>query len=382
MFNFVTKILGKKFTFKFLKKKDLLIFDFYSLRDLKRNVKIKNYEVLDYRHEINLVVVLKMLLNFKFSKKFYFYYYLKKIHPKIIITTIDNNLNFYQLKDIYPSCKTVLVQTAYQHNKYGDNFYLLKKNKKVKKFSVDYIFCISSGFAELYKRYLKYKKIFVTGSLRNNYPVKANKNKKKIISYISQYRSRGKWNEVFYKFKNKSILKRDFYNLEIKLIPIIAQYCKKNNFDFKIIGSSLDFSEEKNFYQKLIGTNKWSMLIRDKNDIYRTNGYKYISQSTINIFAESTLGFESLGKGIKTISFFARKSLNDKKVYFGWPSQKKPKGFIWTNEVTKKEFNRLINNVLPLRKKSWDYYRKSKLKDIIAFDNNNSNLKNFLKNNL
>ena len=93
------------------------------------------------------------------------------------------------------------------------------------------------------------------------------------------------------------------------------------------------------------------MLIRDKNDIYRTNGYKYISQSTINIFAESTLGFESLGKGIKTISFFARKSLNDKKVYFGWPSQKKPKGFIWTNEVTKKEFNRLINNVLPLRKK-------------------------------
>ena len=39
-----------------------------------------------------------------------------------------------------------------------------------------------------------------------------------------------------------------------------------------------------------------------------------------------------------------------KKVYFGWPSQKKPKGFIWTNEVTK-EFNRLINNVLPLRKK-------------------------------
>ena len=96
----------------------------------------------------------------------------------------------------------------------------------------------------------------------------------------------------------------------------------KNNFDFKIIGSSLDFSEEKNFYQKLIGTNKWSMLIRDKNDIYRTNGYKYISQSTINIFAESTLGFESLGKGIKTISFFARKSLNDKKVYFGWPSQK------------------------------------------------------------
>ena len=32
--------------------------------------------------------------------------------------------------------------------------------------------------------------------------------------------------------------------------------------------------------------------------------------------------------------------------------------------------------------KSWDHYRKSKLKDIIAFDNNNSNLKNFLKNNL
>ena len=30
---------------------------------------------------------------------------------------------------------------------------------------------------------------------------------------------------------------------------------------------------------------------------------------------------------------------------------KKPKGFIWTNEVTKKEFNRLINNVLPLEKK-------------------------------
>ena len=81
MFNFVTKILDKNLHLNF-KKKDLLIFDFYSLRDLKRNVKIKNYEVLDYRHEINLVVVLKMVLNFKFSKKFYFYYYLKKFIQK------------------------------------------------------------------------------------------------------------------------------------------------------------------------------------------------------------------------------------------------------------------------------------------------------------
>ena len=68
----------------------------------------------------------------------------------------------------------------------------------------------------------------------------------------------------------------------------------------------------------------------------------FIEQMDINTFLNQLLTFSlvhtriwSLGKGIKTISFFARKSLNDKKVYFGWPSQKKPK-FIWTNEVTKK----------------------------------------------
>ena len=120
-------IFKKNFSFRLLKKKDLLIFDYYSLRDLKKNINIKNYEILDYRNEINLVVVFIMIINLKFEKKFYFYFYLKSVQPKIIITTVDNNLAFYKLKDIFPNVKTILVQTAYQHNKYIDNFYQLKK---------------------------------------------------------------------------------------------------------------------------------------------------------------------------------------------------------------------------------------------------------------
>tara|TARA_B100000767_G_C19745985_1_gene528524 strand:- start:514 stop:1692 length:1179 start_codon:yes stop_codon:yes gene_type:complete len=386
-------IFKKNFSFRLLKKKDLLIFDYYSLRDLKKNINIKNYEILDYRNEINLVVVFIMIINLKFEKKFYFYFYLKSVQPKIIITTVDNNLAFYKLKDIFPNVKTILVQTAYQHNKYIDNFYQLKKNKKIKKYSVDYVFCLNEGFAKLYSKHLKVKKTFVIGSLRNNHPVKIKKNKKTIISYISQYRSHGKWNDIFHTFENKIILKRDFYDLEMKLIPIIANFCKKKKFLFRIIGSSTkDQKNEKNFYQNLIGYNNWKFLEKNNQDmqylkdggvkVNYTNSYKHILQSTVNIFAESTLGFESLARGIKTLSFFARKSLNNNKAYFGWPSQKKPRGFIWTNTVSEKEFYRLINNVLPLSKKNWDIYHNNKLKNIIAFDKDNKTLKNFLKNSL
>ena len=121
---------------------------------------------------------------------------------------------------------------------------------------------------------------------------------------------------------------------------------------------------------------KWTYLSRKQEN--KESSYKWINESTINIFTESTLGFESLARGIKTISFYARKSLNNN-AYFGWPAEKKPKGFFWTNKISNFEVNRLMKNILKINNQKWIKIKKKETSSIIYFDKENKILKSFLK---
>ena len=112
-------IYSKKKLFK-PKKKDILIFDSDLSDYLLKYFNHKDVHILDvrYKHKagqkINFYVILKMILNLKFSSIDYFKYYISFVEPKIIITMIDNNKTFYKLKKLYPKAKTILVQNAYR----------------------------------------------------------------------------------------------------------------------------------------------------------------------------------------------------------------------------------------------------------------------------
>ena len=101
-FSLLQKILKIQFEIKLPKKNKILIFDKEGSEVLKKTLGLKSFEILHVRYEkINLSVAFLLAIKLKLN---YVNYYLKIIeitNPKLVITFIDNNPNFYRLKNFF-----------------------------------------------------------------------------------------------------------------------------------------------------------------------------------------------------------------------------------------------------------------------------------------
>ena len=151
-------------------KKEILIFDDHSTKDLSRVLPKNSFTVLCSRYEkLNIFIIFKCLLKFKFRHRDYLKTYIEYIRPKILITLIDNNIFFYQIK--FDFLKKIAVQNGRRTNIPSDIFFNLK-GKRLNLYS-DYLFTHNKAVSKLYKKYIK-SNILATGAVRSN-SVKINK---------------------------------------------------------------------------------------------------------------------------------------------------------------------------------------------------------------
>ena len=124
------KYIFSNFEFTRPTKYKILFYDNVNSSLIKKRLHEKDYSTLHVRGEkLNIMVLIKMFLNFKFNFKNYIYYYIKCVQPKIVITCIDNDYNFYTLKEKFPRIIFIAIQGGYrgQHN---DFFYKIEKFSK------------------------------------------------------------------------------------------------------------------------------------------------------------------------------------------------------------------------------------------------------------
>ena len=113
------------------------------------------------------------------------------------------------------------------------------------------------------------------------------------------------------------------------------------------------------------------MTTNEKNDrisVYEilTNDAEYVAH------IDSTLGYECLSRGIKTISFLCRKSCyQNVKWIFSWPSNFPNRGPIWTDIDDYDEVYRLLNQIFEIDNKSWQNYWNSIISKIMNNDPKN-----------
>ena len=100
MIEFLKKLIKIKLIFQIPQKKDILIYDNEGSNFITEVLDKDSYGILHTRGEnLNFYIYLKLLLCLKFSYKNYLDEYIKFVNPKVLITWIDNNLNFYEYKD-------------------------------------------------------------------------------------------------------------------------------------------------------------------------------------------------------------------------------------------------------------------------------------------
>jgi len=364
--NDLKKILKLKFYFKIPQKKTFLIFDRVGSENLKKFLPSNSFFILRTRVEkVNIFILMKIFLRFKFSHQSYLKEYIKAVDPKAIITWIDNNINFYELK--FKDIKKISVQNGRRTNLPTDMFYNIKKNN-YKKLSCDYIFAHNYPTTKLFKKYIK-SNYSVSGSLKSNDTKINHKNKRFDLVYISTFRNL----ENHFIYKKYDWIKWQRY--EVNLLKLAKKYCEKYGKRLTIIGSELDNKSEFLFYKNILGTNFY-LIKKNQN----RNVYKLIDQSKVIFGIDSTLLSEAFGRGLK-VGFFSQRGnhfpFNSRK--FGWPYKYSSTGNFWSDKINFKNFERIINYLYKVKSSNWKKVCMSFRNNIMVYEKNNKSLTELVK---
>jgi len=356
LFNNLKKLIKAKYLYSKPPKKKILFFDEEGIGVIKKFFNKNDYEILNVRKEnLNISIILKMLLNFKFSFRHYIYFYIKAVDPKIVITFIDNSILFYNYKKLFIKIKFIAIQSGYR-TKNHDIFLQLKNIKKSrKKLKADYIFSFGEAVGSEYLKYIESKNIDL-GSFKNNLvPISKTFEKKKEVLFISQFR------------KNEES-KPGYWSRERQLLPLVAKFCKTYNLNLSVAGASYVESIEKKYFSKILNEFKFNFIKR-KSEL---SNYKLLDKFRLIVFIDSTLGYEAIARNKKVAVFSSRKThLSDPGSPFGWPKDINKSGFFYSNRISEKEVFRVLKNIFYCSNNTWNKKTRKVLKGIVNYNFNN-----------
>ena len=376
--------------YKLPKKNKILFYDYIPSKLVKELIGNKKYtHIFNYANrEIYLLFIFLIFINFKAIRIFfsenlitsYTYLFIKYINPKIIITSTDNNLNFYKLKKYFNDIKFIVLQNGarYKINDiFGDEkieHLLLEKEK-----CADVVFTFNISISKYYEKYFKCKTIPIGKFINNNFnSINPNIFKKKIL-YISQYRPANFKNDYFISHNKKVCTTKKWTEVDRKLLPILSQFCYKYNYELILLGAG------KNNYYKNLEKKYLSLYIKNCSwtywnpaiDIKRR--YEYIYRFENVVCSWSTLGLELFARNVK-VAFFRQQNIQPYNDRNFWPYPMPPKGFWHTNIINEIEVNRVLNNLLRIKKSEWINKINHFKKKIMVYDKGNKKIKNFISN--
>lgn len=347
-----------KISFKKLEKKEILFFDITHVDILVNQFKLKYYDILHTRdEEYNFWILMSIIIKLKFNKVNYYRAYISEISPKVVITLIDNRVEFYELKKFFNKIFFISIQSGLRKQGYDDifkqNHFLNSKN-----LACDYIFTFNKFISSEYKKYIKSKYI-AHGSFKNNLVNFHYKKKNKFFLLISQFRNLNSEQTIIYEKKMLSFLKKYFSETKSKLHILLSSKNNKNKLREKFFyktnfGSNCNFCEGK----------KWQ------------DSYKILDSYENIIFIDSTLGYEAIQRKKKIAVISLRPSKNIKE-YFGWPSNvtKRNIDFFVAKKLNYSEIKRILNNINNCSIEKWNQKYFYLIKDQMCLDRNNTLLK-------
>lgn len=371
----IKKIFSSKLIFKNPEPKSVLFWGRprHSTTFQKKNefVNFKDINFLDvWGESYYFNILIKCFFKLKFTLKDYSEEFIKITNPKLIISFLDNYETFYLIKK-KASQKKILIQSAFRT---GEDI-VFKKNASYtnKDNKVDYIFTHNKNIKNKFQILLKCKNYTIGSLFCNNVPVQKNKKIFDVL-FISTFRPDNDFQI------SKGVYLSDWLCAEKELIQHIYKFTKKNKKKLFILTSNKkDQKKELNFFKDALGDDK-SYKILKRNIYDMSEPYKIVDQSKIVTGIDSTLLYESFGRGTKTIFFDIRPSNKflSRNRHFGWPKKYPRSGAFWTNENKFVSVSNIMNRMMNFKKKKWDKIKIKYQDDIMAYNSNNKILKDFL----
>ena len=341
-----------RYSFRFPRRSTVVIYpDGKSAQVLLNYVNIGETQVLaPFGNSISVPVLMRMLLARKWSRFFYLLNYLKFIKPAIVITTVDNDLNFYRIKSFFPEITTIAIQNGVRGNlssQPNEGFFeMLKVHSLSHDLSADFVCTFGSAVQAEYAKYIS-AEFIVCGSLRNNFfantTIEELPNRVAYVSGISDYPSDP--NQVFLYYKNIGITYKEFYEAEGAICALLTEYCDSHNLEFVICGKRNSANaEEPAFYERAIKHSVPYISARDET----FDSYEFLSTARYIVSLDSTIAYEFLSRKKRTAFFSARfNHLDSSSLHqlagfqFGYPQPIPQSGQFWSSVLSRVKLNAL-----------------------------------------
>ena len=379
-------------------KSDILIYDSVGSEILKKLFDQQKISILYVRNEcINIFSLLGSLFSLKFwqgkIRNAYIDKFIKFVNPRIVITFIDTDINFYSIKK--PNENTIFIFTQNgTRSYYGDLFELLNNYKTNDKFNVDFLGVFGKNIQKKYGKFVKGKSLTL-GSLKNNhYIVKTDFNKDS-IGYISQFNVKDLKGRVV---NGKLFSHMDFWKkIDIQILTFLKKYCKKNKKKLFIIPRFSDSNalNDRAYFKSILGTDSDKNLLLEReyfksilnedpifsDKISEGSGYLAVDSAEVVVGVDDTLVYESAARGNKTAFFsFRGSSLNIKGLDFGWPGKYSVEGKFWSNNADSKVFKKILDYLFSISKNEYELEKERiGFSNILNFDPGNKILKSVIK---
>lgn len=348
--------------------REILIYDAAGAEELMPYCGKYSVSTIDVRGEsINILCFLRAMTRLRFWKgkvlPEYTDVYIRSVSPKVIITTIDNDPVFYGISKSFDNIKTIFLQGGARNEG-------VERAPKRDEYHVDYMLVFGHGIARYYSEKIS-GEVFSVGSLNNNMIEKKGGVSDGSVLFISQYRDKPKGNLPFYVDVNGHSFYYDaYYSAEPMVLRFINQWCENNKKTLKIAGSSQDLASlEREFFESILTSGTWEYIPRSE----QYGSYRLVDAAQIVVSIDSTLGYESIGRGKRTACFFCRGvNLKGKDRNFGWPADLPNNGPFWTNDQDEAQFQRVMDYLNTVSDEEWEQTRQTYACEVMEFDPGNT----------
>ena len=376
LYKIFKKLISSKISFS-LPNYELLIFDGTSLNDLKKHLlKNEKYFILENRYEnikeiylspkIIYIFLLNFILNYKnlLIQDIYLITIIQIIKPKVVLTFIDNSIQFSKLSKINKNknIKFIALQNG-SRIQWHEQFFLFKKKLIQNNINLDYFLhhflCFGEyEMDECENHSIKVVKFTFVGNIRLSNFLKDVELKKILIQKnkydICLISDHGAW---LNKYNGTQINKITQANQGmVKLIKYTIKFSQKNNFrlifSFKRKPGSPGYEDEQKWLKENFTFEEHRYLKR--NSLIHKEYSSYINsfESKVVVANMSTLLRENISCGNKILSC----NLTNSYLY-DFPI----KGICSINNCDFEAFSQRLLNIINIEEK--DYFNQLEMKN-------------------
>jgi hypothetical protein len=295
-----------------------------------------NPHIMDIRGEsVNMLALLRAVPKIHLGAVAYLEAYIDFVKPKLILSRTDNNATLWQLKRRPNSTyKVALIQNGWRiaDSPGGETHMIGAKGFE----NLDIYFSMGEAARSSFNKNLNVKYVDVGSLSLNFYPKPTDQYLgAQVVSLVSIFRP-----------------SRSDEEQGCKDLGSFARATRNRNLKINIIGSQVSAERaklERSFYDKAFANQPFELLVRSST----RSSYEKLSNSSIFIVDQSTLGYEALSIGLRVgfVSFQPSFRLTDR---FGLPLEFGEKGPFWTNDPSEEEIGRILDYLLTVSDEQWE----------------------------